>query len=81
MAYSETHYERITMKNYKKTVMIADNLMIDDHIKVAGVMYRIFQIEKIGDSYVIHFKNVRRPIIEGLLTLETNTLVKIWNQK
>lgn len=69
------------MKNYKKTVMIADNLMIDDHIKVAGVLYRITLIQKIGDMYIISFHNVHRPLVEGLLSLGTNTLVHVWNQK
>lgn len=81
MGYIETHYERNTMKNYKKTAMIVNNIMIDDHIKVAGVLYRIHQIEKIGESYVLRFHNVRRPIIEGLLTFGPNTLVHVWNQK
>lgn len=69
------------MKNYKKTVMIVDNLMIDDHIKIAGVLYRVTMIQKIGDMYIINFHNVRRPLIEGLLSIGTNTLVHIWNQK
>lgn len=69
------------MKNYKKTVMIVDNLMPDDYIKVAGVLYRVILIQTIGDMYVINFHNVRRPIIEGLLTIPTNTLVNVWNQK
>jgi hypothetical protein len=69
------------MKKFKKTVMIVDNIMIDDHLKVAGLLYRVHQIEKIGESYIIHFYNVRRPRIEGMLTLETNTLIHIWNQK
>ncbi len=69
------------MKSYKRTVMIIDNLEIDDHIKLAGVMYRVTRIEKIGTAYVIQFHNVRRPILVGVLTLETNTLMHIWNQK
>ncbi len=69
------------MKRFKKTVMIVDNLEIDDHIKIAGLMYRVTQIQKIGDMYVISFHNVRRPFIEGLLTFGTNTLIHIWNQK
>jgi len=69
------------MKSYKRTVMIIDNVEIDDHIKLAGVMYRITQIEKIGTAYVIQFHNVRRPILLGVLTLETNTLMHVWNQK
>jgi hypothetical protein len=55
--------------------------MTDDHIKVAGVLYRVTRIEQIGSAYIIQFHNMRRPIIEGLLTLEKNTLMKIWNQK
>ncbi len=81
VGYSETPYERNPMKNYKKTVMITDNLMIDDHIKVAGVLYRITHIQRIGRAYVLEFHNVHRPKIEGLLTVETNTLVHVWNQK
>lgn len=69
------------MKHYEKTVMIVDNLEIDDHIKVAGVLYRVTRIEKIGTAYVLQFHNVRRPILVGVLTLETNTLMHVWNQK
>lgn len=69
------------MKSYKRTVMIIDNVEIDDHVKLAGVMYRITRIEKIGTAYILQFQNVRRPILVGVLTLETNTLMHIWNQK
>jgi hypothetical protein len=69
------------MNGYKRTVMTIDNVTIDDHIKVSGVLYRITAIEKIGTAYLIQFQNVRRPILNGMLTLETNTLMHIWNQK
>lgn len=69
------------MKNYKKTVMIADNLEIDDHLKIAGLLYRISQIHPIGNAYTICLYNVRRPKFESVLTLATNTLVHVWNQK
>lgn len=69
------------MKGFKKTVMTIDNLEVDDHIKVAGVLYRVSKIESIGTAHIIHFYNVRRPILTGLLTLETNTLMHVWNQK
>lgn len=69
------------MKKYKKTVMIVDNLEIDDHMKIAGVLYRVTQIEKIGDMYTIFFYNVRRPILEGMLTLGQNTLITVLNLK
>jgi len=69
------------MKNYKSSTTVSQNLEIDDHIKVAGVLYRITKIEPIGSAYLIHFHNVRRPKLQGLLTLDSNTLMKIWNQK
>jgi hypothetical protein len=45
------------------------------------VLYRVNQIEQIGDRYLIQFHNMRRPMIQGHLTLTKNTLMKIWNQK
>jgi hypothetical protein len=69
------------MKKYKKTVMIVDKLEVDDHIKIAGVLYRVSLIQKIGDLYTICFYNVRRPFLEGLLTVSQNTLMHVWNQK
>lgn len=69
------------MKKFEKTVMIVNNLEIDDHIKIAGVLYRISMIQKIGDMYTISFYNARRPVLEGLLTVNSNTLMHIWNQK
>ena len=69
------------MKNFRRVIIKTEDLTIDDHIKVAGVLYRVHQIEKIGDSYLIQFHNVRRPKINGHLTFEKNTLMKIWNQK
>jgi hypothetical protein len=69
------------MKKFDKTVMIVNNIEVDDHLKIAGVLYRVSMIQKIGDSYTIAFYNVRRPILEGLLTVADNTLMHIWNQK
>ena len=69
------------MKNFRKVIIKTEDLTVHDHIKVAGVLYRVHQIEKIGNGYLIQFHNVRRPKIIGLLTFEKNTLMKIWNQK
>jgi hypothetical protein len=69
------------MNGFKKTVMIVDNLEVDDHLKISGVLYRVNMIQKIGDSYTISFYNVRRPVLEGLLTVGQNTLMHVWNQK
>jgi hypothetical protein len=69
------------MKNFKQTTIVIQNLMVDDYVKVAGVLYRVHQIEMIGDAYIIQLHNARRPKIQALMTLESNTLMKIWNQK
>lgn len=69
------------MKNFRKAFVKVEDLIVDDRLKVAGVLYRITKIETIGNGHVIQFRNVRRPIIYGHLTFETNTLLKIWTQK
>lgn len=66
------------MKNPDKKLTIkVEDLKIFDDFKVAGVMYRVDQIEMIGNVYMIQFHNVRRPVLDGLLTVESNTLMKI----
>lgn len=70
------------MKNFRKTVVKAEDLIVDDHIKVAGVLYRITIITKSGERhYTVTANNLFRPKIEILLTLDKNTLMNIWNQK
>lgn len=69
------------MKGYTRTTITSQNLEIDDHVKVAGVLYRITKIESIGSAYAIQLQNARRPKLQGLLTLDSNTLMNIWNQK
>lgn len=70
------------MKKLKKTVTTSDDLIIDDRIKVAGVMYRIDLIlPGPADSTTVYAYNIRRPKIRLIVTFERNTLVHIWNQK
>lgn len=69
------------MKGFKKSFIKVEDLQSDDFIKVAGILYRVNRIEIIGDAYLIQFRNVRRPLVPGLLTFEKNTLMTIWNQK
>jgi hypothetical protein len=71
----------IPMKNFRKTVVKAEDLIVDDHIKVAGVLYRITVITKHDRSRTITANNLFRPKIEILLTVDRNTLMNIWNQK
>jgi hypothetical protein len=81
LGYNENPYERNAMKGYKKNYTKVEDLMIDDCIKVAGLTYRVNQIEKIGTAYLIQFHSIFRPKITGILTFEKNTLMTIWNQK
>lgn len=69
------------MKKFKSTFVKASDLMVDDHIKVAGVMYRIHTLYRVHNEVIIQFHNIRRPILTGALTVHKNTLMKIWNQK
>lgn len=70
-----------TMKHFKKKTIRIEELQADDHIKIAGVLYRVRNIYIIGDTYTVLIHNARRPMLEGMLLLETNTLMKIWNQQ
>lgn len=69
------------MKNFKKNYVQARDLQVDDHIKVAGILYRINQCWLVHDEVIIQVYNVRRPLFTGALTLNKKTLMKIWNQK
>jgi len=68
------------MKMYKKTYVKVEDLMIDDHLKVAGLLYRVNKIEKVGNQYMIHFYSTVNKKYTGLLSFRKNTLMKIWNQ-
>jgi hypothetical protein len=69
-----------TMKNYKKTYVKVEDVMIDDHIKIAGLMYRVETIVHIDKKYKIYFYSVVNRKYTGTLTFRKNTLMKIWNQ-
>lgn len=69
------------MKKFNRTFVTANGLMVDDCIKVAGIMYRIHTLYRVDKEIIIQFYNVRRPILTGALTVNKNTLMKIWNQK
>ena len=67
------------MKKDKKSVMIVDNLEIFDDIKIAGVKYRVDSIHEIGGAYLIYLHNARRPSLEAMLTVQSNTLMHVWS--
>jgi hypothetical protein len=76
-----TTYERNTMtKKYKKTYVKVEDIMIDDYIKIAGLMYRVDGITHIEKKYKISFYSVVNRTYRGSLTFRKNTLMKIWNQ-
>jgi hypothetical protein len=70
------------MKNYKKKYIVAKDLMVDDHIKIAGFLYRVSRVERQGSTIEIELY----PIAGGRLTyvnldIHKERLMKIWNQK
>jgi hypothetical protein len=69
-----------TMKNYKKTYVKVEDVMLDDYIKIAGLMYRVDGITNIDKKYKLSFHSVVNRKYNGTLTFRKNTLMKIWNQ-
>lgn len=70
------------MKLYKKSYVRAEKAMVDDHIKIAGFLYRISRIEVQGSTVEIELYSVagtRRTYAN--LDIHKNRLMKIWNQK
>lgn len=71
------------MKNFKSSYCIAEDLMIDDHIKVAGLPYRIQSVDHLSDDsmeiHVYSTEGLRRRY--GILRFANEALMKIWNQK
>lgn len=68
------------MKKYKKSFVKVEDVMIDDYIKIAGLMYRVETIIHLDKKYKIHFYSVVNRKYTGTLTFRKNTLMKIWNQ-
>lgn len=69
------------MKYFKKSVIISNNLRVNDHIKIAGVVYRVTRTNWDNDVCDISFENARRPILKGMLTIDQNTLMNVWRPK
>lgn len=70
------------MKKFKRSIVKSEDLIVDDHIKVGGLLYRIDMILPGPiDTSVVYAHNVRRPRVRIIITFEKNTLLHIWNQK
>lgn len=67
-------------KQYKKSYVKVEDVMLDDHIKIAGLMYRVSGITHIENKYKISFYSTVNRKYTGTLTFKKNTLMKIWNQ-
>lgn len=76
-----TTMKGITMKLYKKTYVKVEDVMTDDHVKIAGLMYRVSSVTPHSDSFTIQLYSIINKKYTAILTFRKNTLMKIWNQK
>jgi len=69
------------MKLYKKSYVKAKKVLVDDYVKIAGLLYRVTQVLTHEDDVELSLRNIASSSRHAtVLIIPKHTLMKIRNQ-